>query len=167
MMEALRSTEMLVVIKATRRNIAEDGFLHSHRREDLKSYIALTGWAVQRRRKMFPVRYELGCYIHKTTLFTVRFLTSSYYWSLTIVRKSLSYVLTVTSLLSPMGRITFQLISWTVRQDAWRERLGVLFLTHYNRAKKEHQSPWHTDHLYCASINISPSTLPHAKESIT
>jgi hypothetical protein len=26
--------------------IAEDGILHSHRRENLKSYIALTGWAL-------------------------------------------------------------------------------------------------------------------------
>jgi hypothetical protein len=27
-------------------NIPEDGILHSHRRENLKSYIALTGWAL-------------------------------------------------------------------------------------------------------------------------
>jgi hypothetical protein len=26
--------------------IPEDGVLHSHRRENLKSYIALTGWAL-------------------------------------------------------------------------------------------------------------------------
>jgi hypothetical protein len=26
--------------------IPEDGILHSHRHEDLKSYIALTGWAL-------------------------------------------------------------------------------------------------------------------------
>jgi hypothetical protein len=26
--------------------IPEDGILHSHRRENLKSYIALTGWAI-------------------------------------------------------------------------------------------------------------------------
>jgi hypothetical protein len=26
--------------------IPEDGILHSHRRENLKSYIALTGWAL-------------------------------------------------------------------------------------------------------------------------
>jgi hypothetical protein len=42
--------------------IPEDIF-HSHRRENLKSYIALTGWALQRRRDVFPVRYELGFYI--------------------------------------------------------------------------------------------------------
>jgi hypothetical protein len=31
---------------ATRRNIPEDGILHSQCRESLKSYIALTGWAL-------------------------------------------------------------------------------------------------------------------------
>jgi hypothetical protein len=43
--------------------IPEDGILHSHRRENLKSYIALPGWALQRRRNVSPVRYELGFYI--------------------------------------------------------------------------------------------------------
>jgi hypothetical protein len=37
--------------------------LHSHSRENLKSYIALTGWALLRRRNVSPVRYELGFYI--------------------------------------------------------------------------------------------------------
>jgi hypothetical protein len=32
--------------------------LHSHCREDLKSYIALTGWALQQRRDVSPVKYE-------------------------------------------------------------------------------------------------------------
>jgi hypothetical protein len=32
-------------------------------REDLKSYIALTGWALQRRRNESPVKYELDFYI--------------------------------------------------------------------------------------------------------
>jgi hypothetical protein len=32
--------------QGTLRNIPEDGILHSHRRENLKSYIALTGWTV-------------------------------------------------------------------------------------------------------------------------
>jgi hypothetical protein len=43
--------------------IPEDGVLHSHRRENLKSYIALTGWTLYRRRNVPPVRYELGFYI--------------------------------------------------------------------------------------------------------
>jgi predicted hotdog family 3-hydroxylacyl-ACP dehydratase len=44
MMEALNSSETSVLKRATRRNMAEDGILHSDRSENLKSYIALTGW---------------------------------------------------------------------------------------------------------------------------
>jgi hypothetical protein len=36
----------VVLTGATRRNIREDTILHSHRRENLKSYIVLTGWAL-------------------------------------------------------------------------------------------------------------------------
>jgi hypothetical protein len=43
--------------------IPEDGILHSPRRENLKSYITLTGWALLQRRNVSPVRYELGFYI--------------------------------------------------------------------------------------------------------
>jgi hypothetical protein len=63
MMEAIRSSDTSVLIRATRRHIPEDGTVHSDRRENLKSYIALNGWALQRRRNVFPVRYELSSYI--------------------------------------------------------------------------------------------------------
>jgi hypothetical protein len=43
--------------------IPEDCILHSDRRETLKSYIALTGWTLKRRRNVSPVKYELGVYI--------------------------------------------------------------------------------------------------------
>jgi hypothetical protein len=43
MMEALSSSDTSVLARSTRRNIPEDDILHSHRREDLKSYITLTG----------------------------------------------------------------------------------------------------------------------------
>jgi hypothetical protein len=41
-MEAIRSFETSVHTRCTRRHIPEDGILHSHRREKLKSYIKLT-----------------------------------------------------------------------------------------------------------------------------
>jgi hypothetical protein len=46
MMEALNSSETPVLTRATRRKIPEDDILHSHHRENLKSFIALTGWTL-------------------------------------------------------------------------------------------------------------------------
>jgi hypothetical protein len=42
MMEAMHSSGTSVPTRAKRRNIPEDGILHSHRRENIKSYIAIT-----------------------------------------------------------------------------------------------------------------------------
>jgi hypothetical protein len=44
MMEAILFSKTSGLTTVTRSNIPEDGILHSHRREKLKSYIALTGW---------------------------------------------------------------------------------------------------------------------------
>jgi hypothetical protein len=46
MMEALHSSETSVLTRAARRNIPQDGILHSNRRENLISSIALTIWAL-------------------------------------------------------------------------------------------------------------------------
>jgi hypothetical protein len=40
------SSETSVLTRATRRNIPEDDILHSHCRQNLKSYIVLTGWTL-------------------------------------------------------------------------------------------------------------------------
>jgi hypothetical protein len=45
-MEAIRSSQTSIITTATRRDIPEDSILHSHRCENFKSYIALTGWAL-------------------------------------------------------------------------------------------------------------------------
>jgi hypothetical protein len=44
MMEAIHPSETSVLTRATQHNIPEDHIRHSHRRENLKSHIALTGW---------------------------------------------------------------------------------------------------------------------------
>jgi hypothetical protein len=46
MMEAIRSSETLVLTRASRRIIPGETFLHVHRRENPKSYIVLTGCAL-------------------------------------------------------------------------------------------------------------------------
>jgi hypothetical protein len=68
MVEALSSFETSVLTIATGRNVPEEAILHSHRRENLKSYIALGGWTLYRRRNLSPVRYELGVYIPENAI---------------------------------------------------------------------------------------------------
>jgi hypothetical protein len=46
MMVEILSSETSVLTSATRRHNPEDGIPHSHSRENLKSYIALNGWAL-------------------------------------------------------------------------------------------------------------------------
>jgi hypothetical protein len=43
-MEATSSSETSLLIRAMRRHIPENGIFHSPRRENFKSYIAITGW---------------------------------------------------------------------------------------------------------------------------
>jgi hypothetical protein len=52
--------------------IPEDDILHSHRRENHKSYIALTGWTLKRRRNVSAVKYELGFYIPEDDILHMR-----------------------------------------------------------------------------------------------
>jgi hypothetical protein len=63
MMEALDSRKTSFLTRAPRPNVLEDSIPHSHRREDLKSYLAWTGWAPYLICNVFPVRYELSFYI--------------------------------------------------------------------------------------------------------
>jgi hypothetical protein len=46
MMAVILSSETSILTRAIWRNIQEDGILYSHSRENLKSYIALTGWTL-------------------------------------------------------------------------------------------------------------------------
>jgi hypothetical protein len=46
MLVAIHSSETSVLTRATQHQIPEDGIFHSHRHENLKSYIALSGWTL-------------------------------------------------------------------------------------------------------------------------
>jgi hypothetical protein len=48
MLQAKRISETSVPTRSTRRYIPGDGIPYSHRRENFTSYLALTGWALQR-----------------------------------------------------------------------------------------------------------------------
>jgi hypothetical protein len=63
MKEALSSSETSVLTRATRRNIPEDTIIHSHRHENLKSYITVIGFHIitntkQGREQSYNVCYE-------------------------------------------------------------------------------------------------------------
>jgi hypothetical protein len=66
MTEAIRSSETSILTRATRRNIPEHGILHSRRR--VKSYIALTSWALQRISNVFPARCEMCFYMPEDSI---------------------------------------------------------------------------------------------------
>jgi hypothetical protein len=53
--------------------IPEDDILHSHSRENLKSYIALTGWTQLRSRNVSPVKYELDFCIPEDDILHLHF----------------------------------------------------------------------------------------------
>jgi hypothetical protein len=59
---------MSVLTRDIRRNRPENCILHSHRCENLKSYIEFSGLALWWRRSVFPKRYELGYYIPKEAI---------------------------------------------------------------------------------------------------
>jgi hypothetical protein len=59
MMEVITYFETFILTRTTLRHITEDDILHN----DIKSYIALTGWAPYQRCNVSPVKYELGFYI--------------------------------------------------------------------------------------------------------
>jgi hypothetical protein len=70
MMEAICTSETPVLTRAAQRHIPEDGILHSYCRENLKSYIAITGWALYRRYIFLSGTNWVSIYL-KTTFFIV------------------------------------------------------------------------------------------------
>jgi hypothetical protein len=60
MMEAIRSSETSVLKRATRRNIPEDGILHSRRSKKSQILYGINWQDLWRRINVLPVRYELG-----------------------------------------------------------------------------------------------------------
>jgi hypothetical protein len=57
--------------------IPEDDILHSHRRDDLKYYIALSELTLQWKANVSSVRYEQDFYIPETTFFIVTAVRTS------------------------------------------------------------------------------------------
>jgi hypothetical protein len=77
----------MVLTRATRCHIPEDGILHNHRHENIKSDIALTGWALVET-NMSPVRYVLCFYIPESDILhshrreNLKFYTALTGWAL-------------------------------------------------------------------------------------
>jgi hypothetical protein len=67
MKEALSSSETSVITRATRRNILEDTILHSHSRENLKSYLP----RLELRLLCRPVLSQSLCWLHYPGTFKV------------------------------------------------------------------------------------------------
>jgi hypothetical protein len=57
--------------------IPEDGIIHSYHGENLKSYIALTGWALKRRGNVSPSRCEMVFLSQKMAFFIVTAVRTS------------------------------------------------------------------------------------------
>jgi hypothetical protein len=55
MKEALGSSKTSVLTRATQRNVPEDAILHSHRRENLKSYISIAVFRILKQNVLFTL----------------------------------------------------------------------------------------------------------------
>jgi hypothetical protein len=106
MKEALSSSETLVLIRATRRNIPEDAILHNHQSENLKSYMP-----DQLRRdttctSVSPaVKYYTVTFIQHIPITASQFRLPSYLGSLTKVARMKSLALEDTPSNSSSGKL--------------------------------------------------------------
>jgi hypothetical protein len=99
-MEAIRSSETSVLTRATGHHIPENGILYRHRREHLKSYMALTGWTLQWRGNVSPVKYELGSYIAEDAILHSHRRDKRYNYTLCMILLIPRYLPSLNSLLT-------------------------------------------------------------------